>query len=189
MAARAGLTIEAVTTAAADLADEVGFDGVTVSAVARRLGVKPASMYAHVDGSEDLRARISVLALDELGQRLALALAGRSGRDAVQALVEAMRSYAAEHPGRWAATQVRVDITRAADAGRRITGLMLGVLRGYGLDPAEEPHAVRFLGSTVNGFLHLQAIGGFEHSEPDAEQSWVRMIDALHTTLRAWPRA
>lgn len=189
VAAHVGLTVTALTTAAAELADEVGFDQVTVSALARRVGVQPASLYAHLRGSDDLRTRISVLALGELGDRLAVALAGRAGREALQALIDVMRGYARQHPGRWAATQVRVDITQAAVVGTRISALMTGVLHGYGLAAEEQPHAVRFLGSTVNGFLHLEAIGGFDHSAPDAEQSWTRMTDALDSALRAWPSA
>jgi len=189
MATRAGLTVPVLTTTAADLADEVGFEQVTVSAVARRVGVQPASLYAHLRGSDDLRTKVSVLALDELGDLLAVELAGRARRDALQALVDVMRDYAREHPGRWAATQVRVDITQAAAAGQRISALTVGVLRGYGLPVAEQAHAVRFVGSTVNGFLHLQAVGGFDHSAPDAETSWVRMVDVLDAALRAWPGA
>jgi AcrR family transcriptional regulator len=64
--ARAGLTPEKVTAAGPDLADELGFAAVTISELARRLGVKVASLYSHVNGSDDLRTRIALLALDEL---------------------------------------------------------------------------------------------------------------------------
>lgn len=57
--------------AGAELADEVGLENVTMSAVARRLGVKDASLYAHVRGLEDLRGRIALLAADEKTIRIA----------------------------------------------------------------------------------------------------------------------
>ena len=78
--ARAGLTTERLTRAGAELADEVGFDQVTVSALARRFDVKVASLYSHVKSSQDLRTRIALLALAELADRAAEALAGRAGR-------------------------------------------------------------------------------------------------------------
>ncbi len=187
MAARVGLTLPGLTGTAADLADQAGLDAVTVSELARRVGVRPASLYSHLAGTDELRSRVAALALDELADRLSVALAGRSGRDALAALVDVHRDYARAHPGRWAATQVRVDVAVAGAAGRRVAALMVGVLHGYGLDPAERTHAVRFVGSTVNGFLHLQAVGGFDHSAPDVELSWQRMTDALDTALRRWP--
>jgi AcrR family transcriptional regulator len=73
--ARAGLTADRLARAGAELADEVGFEHVTVSAVARRFDVKVASLYSHVQGSDDLRTRIALLALDELAE-----LAGGGGR-------------------------------------------------------------------------------------------------------------
>lgn len=187
MAARAGLTIDSLTLSAAQLADEVGFEQVTVSELARRVGVKPASLYSHLRGSEDLRGRISVLALTELGERLSIALAGRSRRDALDALVAVMRSYAQDHPGRWEATQVRITTPAAGPAGAKVAALMVGITIGYALPAQEQTHAVRLVGSTVNGFIRLQANGSFDHSDPDPETSWARMTHALDTALQHWP--
>lgn len=185
--ARTALTADSLTTAAADLADEVGFEAVTVSAVARRVGVKPASVYFHLAGTDDLRGRISTLALTELGDRLGLALAGCAGRDALTALVECVRAYATEHPGRWEATQVRITAPEAAPAGARVGALMLAVARGYGLPEDELVHAVRLVGSTVNGFVRLHVHGSFGRSDPDPERSWRRMTQALDSALAHWP--
>lgn len=116
--ARAGLTTERLTRAGAELADEVGFDQVTVSALARRFDVKVASLYSHMKNSQDLRTRIALLALEELADRGAAALAGRAGKDALTALANVYRDYAREHPGRYAAAQLRLDPqTAAASAG------------------------------------------------------------------------
>lgn len=184
---RTSLTPESLTTTAADLADEVGFDAVTVSAVARRVGVKPASVYFHLAGTDELRGRISTLALTELADRLGLALAGRAGRDALAALVDGVRAFATEHPGRWEATQVRITAPEAGPAGARVAALMLAVVRGYDLPEDEQVHAVRLIGSTINGFVRLHVHGSFDRSDPDPEHSWRRMTQALDTALAHWP--
>jgi AcrR family transcriptional regulator len=57
---RAGLNPERVTEAAAELADQVGFDNVTVTALARRFGVADASLYSHVRNVRELRERVAV---------------------------------------------------------------------------------------------------------------------------------
>ncbi len=67
--ARAGLTADRVVSAAADLADEVGFENVSLSALARRFGVKDASLYSHVRNLQDLRTRVAFLAGGELIDR------------------------------------------------------------------------------------------------------------------------
>ncbi|WP_162146261.1 TetR family transcriptional regulator, partial [Amycolatopsis vancoresmycina] len=60
---RAGLTTDRVVRAAAELADETGFDRLTPSELARRLGVQVASLYSHVKNAHDLRVKVALLAL------------------------------------------------------------------------------------------------------------------------------
>ncbi|MFJ6462443.1 TetR/AcrR family transcriptional regulator [Streptomyces sp. NPDC091387] len=187
---RAGLTVERVTGAGAELADEVGLDRVTMSQVARRLGVKDASLYTHVRGLDDLRGRIALLAADEKTMRIAEATAGRAGRDALVAFADAWREYAHEHPGRYTATQTPMEIdpelATKAPGPRRAVELTYGMLRGYGLAEPDLTDAVRLLRSTFHGFVALEAAGGFAHAR-SPQQSWVRALDALHTLLEHWP--
>ena len=186
--ARVGLTTERLTRAGAELADELGFDQVTLSALARRFEVKVASLYSHVRSSEDLRTRIALLALAELADRAADALAGRAGKEALTALANVYRDYAKTHPGRYAAAQLRLDPeTAAASAGVRHAQLTRAILRGYDLTGADQTHAVRLLGSVFHGYVSLELGGGFDHSAPDTEQTWSRILDALDSLLRNWP--
>ncbi|MGW5637063.1 TetR/AcrR family transcriptional regulator [Streptomyces sp. NPDC003832] len=185
---RAGLTPELLTRAGAELADEVGFDQVTVSALARRFDVRTASLYSHLKSSQDLRTRIALLALEELADRAADALAGRAGKDALVAFADVYRDYARAHPGRYAAARYRLDPeTAAASAGVRHAQMTRAILRGYDLTEPDQTHAVRLLGSVFHGYVDLELAGGFSHSAPDSEQSWSRVLDALDATLRNWP--
>ncbi|MFJ8629076.1 TetR/AcrR family transcriptional regulator [Kitasatospora sp. NPDC093550] len=184
--ARAGLTVERVVVAGAELADELGFEQVTAAALARRLGVQTASLYSHVKSSQDLKTRIALHALAELADLVADALAGRSGRDALRAFADAYRDYAARHPGRYDATRLRLDAeTAAASAGVRHAQMTRALLRGYDLTEPEQTHAVRMLGSVFHGYISLEAAGGFSHTAVDPRQSWDWIIDSLDALLRA----
>ncbi|MFB7629787.1 TetR/AcrR family transcriptional regulator [Streptomyces sp. NPDC056149] len=185
---RVGLTTERLVRAGAELADEVGFEQVTASALARRFDVKVASLYSHVKNSQDLKTRIALLALEELADRAAEALAGRAGRDALTAFANVYRDYAQEHPGRYAAAQFRLDPkTAAASAGVKHAQMMRAILRGYHLTEPDQTHAVRMLGSVFHGYVSLELAGGFSHSAPDSQESWSRVLDALDALLRNWP--
>ncbi|AOR36385.1 TetR family transcriptional regulator [Streptomyces fodineus] len=188
MMVRAGLTTERLVRAGAELADEVGFDQVTVSALARRFDVKVASLYSHLKNSQDLKTRIALLALEELADRAADALAGRAGKDALTAFADVYRDYARAHPGRYAATRYPLDPeAAAASAGGRHAQMTRAVLRGYDLAEPEQTHAVRLLGSVFHGYVSLESAGGFSHSAPDSQESWTRILDALDSLLRDWP--
>ncbi|MGW1210138.1 TetR-like C-terminal domain-containing protein [Streptomyces sp. NPDC002499] len=187
--ARAGLTTERVVAAAADLADEVGFENVTLSALARRFGVKDASLYVHVRNAQDLRTRVALLAGGELIDRIAEAVAGRAGKDALTAFADAYREYALERPGRYAATQLRIDQDLIADtpAFRRTAEITYGMLRAYGLEEPDLTDAVRLLRATFHGYCALEAGGGFG-APRDVRRSWDKAVAALHIALENWPR-
>ncbi|MFB8244564.1 TetR/AcrR family transcriptional regulator [Streptomyces sp. NPDC055952] len=187
---RAGLTPDRLVAAAADLADEAGLENVTVSALARRFGVKDASLYTHVRGLADLRARLALLAGGEMIDRIAAAVEGREpGRDTLGAFAAAYRAYALRHPGRYAATQITLDPELLADspAMRRTAEVTYGMLRAYGLREPDLTDAVRLLRSTFHGYCALESTGAFG-APRDVQTSWDRAIDALHVLLGNWPR-
>ncbi|AQS66825.1 TetR/AcrR family transcriptional regulator [Streptomyces pactum] len=186
---RAGLTTDRVVAAAADLADATGFESVTVSALARHFGVKDASLYTHVRNLQDLRVRVALLAGGELIDEIAAAVAGRAGKEALAAFAGAYRAYALRHPGRYAATQIRVDqsLVAGSTALRRTAEITYGMLRAYGLAEPDRTDAVRLLRATFHGYCALEATGGFG-APRDVRASWDKAVDALHVALENWPR-
>jgi AcrR family transcriptional regulator len=186
---RAGLTVERLVEAAAELADEAGFDRLSVSALARRFGVKDASLYSHVRNLQDLRTRLALYAGGELIDRIATAVAGRAGKEALTAFAGAYRDYALEHPGRYAATQIRIDQSLIADSAalRRTAEITYGMLRGYGLQEPDLTDAVRLLRSTFHGYCVLESAGGFG-ADRDVPGGPYVPVGALHLALTHWPR-
>lgn len=188
---RAGLTPDAVTAAAAELLDELGPDGLSMGLLAARLGVKPPSLYKHVDSIADVVHRIAVQASIELGDALRDATQGKAGSDALFAAAHAMRTYFARHPGR-AAVANRARPTGPddplIDARQRVLTSYAAVLEGYELDPDQGIHAVRMLRSTLQGFVALEAHDGFQMAT-SVDESFDWMINLIDHGLRAAPAA
>ncbi|MEW2354242.1 WHG domain-containing protein [Spirillospora sp. NPDC029432] len=190
--ARAGVTVERLIQVAADLADEIGFENVTVTTLARSFGVKEGSLYSHIKNMRDLRAKVALFALAELADDAGEALAGRSGKDALVAFANAYRDYARKHPGRYAATHFSLDPeTAAASAGGRHVEMSRAILRGYPVPESDQIDAIRLLGSTFHGFVSLEAADAFRHSSDarGTDASWARILDTLHSALSNWPPA
>jgi AcrR family transcriptional regulator len=184
---RAGLTPRTVITEAAQLADEVGFEHLTLAALAARLGVRVPSLYKHVDGLDAVRKGVTLLAVRELGAALARAAAPAPGRDErakVRALADAYRAYATAHPGRYAAT-VRApgrDDAEHAAATNAVLATVLSVLEKRGLRGEEGIDAARVLRAAAHGFVALEAAGGFGLPR-DVERSWQRLLEAVDRGL------
>jgi AcrR family transcriptional regulator len=184
---RAGLTPGSVAEAAARFADESGYEGMSLSAVAKRCGVAVPSLYKHVDGLDGLRAAVAALGAGELGAAIGLAAQGRSGAEAVRSVAAAYRAYAHAHPGRYAALQRASDPGRASvdDQGGAVA-VLAAVLRGFGLPEPSLVDAIRSLRSALHGFVDLEARGGFRMRE-DVDASFAALVEAFVRSLRDWP--
>jgi AcrR family transcriptional regulator len=186
---RLGLTAERVALAAAELADEVGLERLTVAAVARRFGVRDASLYGHVRSREALVEQVAVHGAAAFADRIATAVAGRSGREALAAFAGAYRAFAVAHPGQYAATQLQLpaEVGLASTGHLRLIELSYATLRAYGLEEPELTDAVRFVRSTVHGFATLESGGGFGHPR-ELDASWARIVEAVDAGLRDWTK-
>jgi AcrR family transcriptional regulator len=179
---RAGLSPDAVTDAALALVDEAGPGSLTLAAVAARTGVATPSLYKHVSCLAELQDRLALRVLDELTAQLADAVMGRSGDDAVCALMLAYRGYVADHPRRYLALP-QAPLPALAAAGDRLVGVILAVLRGYGLEGSAAIHATRCLRAAVHGFTVLESAGGFQLAE-DVDESFDQLIAMITAGLR-----
>lgn len=184
---RSSLSAEAIVSTAAQLADQQGLNSVSLSAVARKLGVQTASLYSHIRNVDALLAGIHQLGLSRLADRIASHVAGRAGYDALVGLTQAYREFAAEEPGKWAAMQQpAAPETVASSEAKRVAELTIAVLRGYQLPEVELVHATRFLASTINGFLALAQNGNFDHRAPEIAETWDRIVLGLDELFKNW---
>jgi AcrR family transcriptional regulator len=184
---RAGLTPASVTEAGAALADEIGFDQLSMGLLAQRLGVRAPSLYKHVTSQAELAHRIGVLAMTEFGDAIRDAIQGLAGSDALAAGARAMRGYVKEHPGRYAAGNAArptgPDDPLIAATGR-VLDSWAAMLRGYRIEPSQEIHALRVLRSLLHGFATLEAAGGFQIGT-DVDDSFTWMVTFMDHALRS----
>jgi AcrR family transcriptional regulator len=181
---RAGLSTDRVVAEAAELADEVGLDQLTLAALAARLGVRQPSLYA---GSDALLRLISMRGKAELADVLGRAAIGRARDDALVAMAHAWRAWARAHPGRYQAAE------RGAAPGdaeheavsRRTVEVVAAVMDGYGIDGEDAIDAIRAYRAALHGFVSLEANHGFAFPA-SVDRSFDRLVHALARALSSW---
>ncbi|WP_027088117.1 TetR-like C-terminal domain-containing protein [Cohnella panacarvi] len=174
---RAGIKPDAVIAAAAEIADLGGWNDVTPSNVAARLGIKTPSLYNHISGQDDLRQRLAVHASRQLLERMIDAAVGQSGKTAIVNVGSAYVRFVREHPGLYEATY-RVGMPRPPEyeqIAQDILRLLYRLLEPFRLTDEEAVHAVRGLRSLLHGFASLEASGGFQ-MPVDKDASLTRII-------------
>jgi AcrR family transcriptional regulator len=160
---RPGLDEASVLRAAAAIVDREGWEALTLARLASDLDVRTPSLYNHVTGLEGVRSGLATMGARELRDRLARAVIGKSGDEAVFALAEAYRRFSREHPGLYAASlrAPRTDEPEYERVSAEILLVVHAVLARYRLDDVAEVHAIRALRSMLHGFISLELAGGF----------------------------
>jgi AcrR family transcriptional regulator len=184
LAPRAGLDKEKVLAAAAEIVDRDGAGGLTVGALAAQLGVRPPSLYNHMESLEQLQQVLAARALGELAACMRGAATGRAGAEALRAVAAAYRGYVLAHPGLYGLTvRVRPLDEAYVAASDETVKVVLAVLRGYQLSEKDAVHAARSLRSAVHGFASLEAAGGFGMPF-DVAESFDWLINVMDQGLR-----
>ncbi|WP_407317439.1 TetR/AcrR family transcriptional regulator C-terminal domain-containing protein [Isoptericola halotolerans] len=157
-ARRAPLDRDQVVAAAVALADEKGVAGVTMRAVAGRLGVEAMSLYNHVRHRDDLLDGM----VDAVFAEIELPAAEVEWREAMRRRADSARQALRHHP--WA---VGLLDSRSAPgpATLRHHDAVLGVLRTGGFSVAGAARAFSVIDSYLYGFVLQEVSLPFRSSE------------------------
>jgi AcrR family transcriptional regulator len=175
-----------VVAAAARIADAEGLEAATLSRIASELGVRPPSLYNHVESHAALMRAVALDSYVEFGDALRDAAVGRAQEDGIRAIAGTYRDYATEHPGRYATT-VRAPAKDDKEAqGLAMRGLapIFAVLAGWGIEGDEATHLVRVVRSALHGFVSLELGGGFG-IPLQIDESFDLLVDSLVAAIEA----
>jgi AcrR family transcriptional regulator len=181
-----GLDPGAVVAAAGGIADAEGLEAATISRVAAELGVRPPSLYNHVENHAALMRLVAIESVGELAVAITGAAVGRSREDAILAVAVAYRAYALAHPGRYAAT-VRAPAPDDEEARRAAVGAVnpiVAIIGGWGIEGDDAIHLVRVVRSALHGFVNIETSGGFG-MRLDLDRSFDLLVDSLVAAIAA----
>ncbi len=177
---RTRLDRDTVVSAAEAIVDVDGWEYLTMTALADKVGVRVPSLYNHVESIEALLGYVQIRALAELGDDLQRAAMGKAKRQGVEALALALREFAVRHPGRYAlAVSAPIDRPAIQAAGASAGAAMRAVLESYSVELL--PELAYLCVSTLNGVIALDRSGLFRDSVrgDDVYDEAVAMVVAL----------
>jgi AcrR family transcriptional regulator len=190
MARKRGVTLEQVLSVSEELADAEGLEGVTLAAVARTLGIRSPSLYAHVGGLGHLLRLLALSAAEKMESEFREAAGELKGSEALRAIAHRYRDFARRHPGRYAAVQRAVRPGEDEELYAALGGVVSPVLRALeeaGAAPGDRIHLARALRSSLHGFVELERMGGFGMPE-EVDESFHRLVELILSGLRSQSR-
>jgi AcrR family transcriptional regulator len=166
------------------LANRRGLDGLSMSDLAHALNVRTPSLYSHVAGIDDVKRLLALHGLAELEQGAARATIGKSGADAVRALLNRYRDFVRKNPGVYAATLPTPPRSDREWSGAvdRLMNTCLAALQEYELRGPEMVHALRGLRSLVHGFVSLESSGALKHPV-NRDESFAWLVESFLAAL------
>lgn len=180
--ARKGLNRELIVETAARLVEQTGRRGVSVRELAEALDVKPASLYNHIAGMDDVMSQVGLWAVERRTAAQLAAIEGKSRLEALLALADTYRAFAMEHRE---LDRVIMGLQRnyspvLPQASQEILLPIRRVLTGYALSEKQQLHWCRALRAVMHGFCFHEHIGAFHASELPVEDSYHAAIRAIH---------
>ena len=146
-----------------------GWENLTMAALAADLGVRPPSLYRHVDSLDALRRELRSRMLIELSDAVRAAVMGKSGIEGLHALTGAYRDFARAHSARYLAQGTLTGDEDSRREGRRVGEAGYAVLSSFGLSEDELPVATAQLAALVHGFVSLELVQTIDWvADPDA---------------------
>lgn len=191
MGQKAGISRENVVAVAAEIADRDGIEAATLSAVARKLGIKTPSLYSHVDGVDGLRRQLAIMGSKILLDGFRAVVERSSGADALREIARVDRRFALEHPGLYASflpAPGPEDDPELYEEMAAPVFVVASILLDMGIPTGEAIHLVRALRSMLHGFLDLEAKAGFG-MPVDIDTSFEESVELIVRGIESAARA
>lgn len=164
----APLTRGQIIQAALDLLDEVGFDGITMRALAAKLGIKAASLYWHVRNKQELL----ILLADEICAPIRKPDASLSWQEQLEFLGNEYRNSLLLHRD---AARVLVSSNDMPSGSNRLrlTEMLLSTLLDIGFDKQDAVYA----GFLMNDYVTMFVLGEQQYGNTSDDSSEESSID------------
>ncbi len=187
MPRRAKVDKKKVVITAANLVNRMGADALSLNRLASELGIKPPSLYNHIDGLPHLLIELGVLNTRKMAESMTEAVIGKSGSNAIRSLAYAYRNYIKENPGLYLVTlkssnnqQMESSELRAMES--KVVSIVQAVIAPYGLSEEDALHTIRGFRSIVHGFTTIEIAGGFGLAL-NCDESFNRVIEMFIESL------
>ncbi|MFF1571637.1 TetR/AcrR family transcriptional regulator [Leifsonia sp. NPDC058292] len=175
-------SLPAIVAAARGLLESGGLAGLTMQAVAERVGVRAPSLYKRVRDRDELLALVVADTLEDLTVRLQAPGVETDPARRVAAQADALRAFAHAHPVGFGLIFASHGTPRPQPAAvvRSVTPLLDAVTALTGAEHALD--AARLLTAWANGFITME-LGGLFGLGGDVDQAWRWGLDRIVRSL------
>ena len=183
-----GITKEIIISEAVKIIEESGQSMISLHELARRLEVKPPSLYNHIKNTKDLQHEVFKFAIDKFVANQNAATEGKQKDDAVIAFAEAYHKFATENKGlyRLIMSMPQDNDDMEKEMAMPLLETAVKLLSDYGLDNEAMAHWQRVFRAILHGFVSQEDLGYFYYyKDTDLKKSRELAIQCFLNGLHA----
>lgn len=177
---RMQLTKTMIIDTALSLAEQQGYEAVTMANIARSLSIKPPSLYNHFKNLEEIKHAMAEAAQIQLYEALRDT---EQGAQPLLSLAKAYVHFGSSHPGLYASSLPG----GSWEVSEALVQLIADGLTSFPLDETDKIHAIRGFRSMLHGFIDLNKHAGFK-LDVDLEKSLEEMVAIFERGLQSFTR-
>lgn len=185
-----GLTKEMIVAEAVSCIESTGQPTVSLHELARRLGVKPPSLYNHIKNTKELQHEVFRYAIDRFVENQEAATQGKEKDEAMRAFARAYYAFATENRGlyRLIMSIPSEKDDRAKELALPLLKTVVNIFTHYGLKEEAIAHWQRVFRAILHGFISQEDLGYFYYyDEVDLQTSREIAVqcflDGLHAEI------
>ncbi len=158
--------------------DEKGYQKFSIRELASRLDVKPASLYNHIDGIEDIYRDLVETSSKRLSGKLTNAMKGKEPDEAFISGARAYRKFAEQNRNLY---EVLISARSSKDEATVKAGFngfrpLFELIKSYGGDKRQTLHFIRAFRSVIHGFVEITHNGFMQRGPASKDETYEIII-------------
>ena len=181
-----GINSRMISDEAAALVVERGYSALSLRELAARLDVKPASLYNHISGIEEINEMLALHTSEMLRTVLEDAVIGKERDEAFLEGARAYRRFAIENFELYRA-MIRFSVSEneaVTKAAMRCYRPLRRIVESYGAGKPATTHFLRALRSVMHGFIELSCNNYMQRGSVDRDESYEVIIRGYLDVLK-----
>jgi AcrR family transcriptional regulator len=175
--------------AAVDLVEQDGYDNLNMSSLAKKLEVKPPSLYNHVHGIADIRRQLVTIVLVRMEDAVRAAAIGRARESALREIAYAYRRFATKQSELYRVFTSAPTISGSENLAA-LANTLRQVLSPFALSKLDETNFIRVFHAALHGFVALEHAGFFQNSAAvTANESFDALVESQILILNSYQRS
>ena len=163
-----------------------GLEGFSVRSLSMNLDIKPASLYNHIEGIDEIYGHLAKKASEMMIKKLNKAIEGRTPDEAFIESAKAYRKFAETN------REYYLMLIKMRSSKNEITGRLgyesfkpiIDVIRSYGLPQQETLHFVRSFRAFLHGFVEITHNGFMQRGPATKDETFDTAVRSFLEILK-----